>query len=387
MKKTISLLAALALILCLAPPAMAADDVRVVKVGEDDVRVVIVGENDRHVVRAAYDTPQVRVNGYLVEFPDQGPVIDANNRTLVPVRFATEALEADVKWDNAAKTATISKGGVSVKITIGKQDLTVTRDGKTSSVAMDTQAVLLNGRTMVPIRFVAEALGAYVDYSAKYRVIGIYQDELTPEQIRALQELPMTFNSSNYHNSQALFNSEPFRDEPAELMDSVKKNTGSWADMREDLYAQMAVFRDTGRENRAGRRYYNSLEKTIADGSNAEAFAHTIEDAKAALEYHSDNLDVEFITDPSCIYQELAVGDAGDTLFTNVRGYAKVDIKNSDAFTRYENYLTDLLGMNYIGEGPQFFPIDAHMFTGASVQLQETWNFEVGLMGRAGRLL
>lgn len=69
MKKTLSLLLTLALMMscCLVPPALAADT-----------------------------APRVRVNGTLVEFPDQGPVIDAANRTLVPVRFATEALGADV---------------------------------------------------------------------------------------------------------------------------------------------------------------------------------------------------------------------------------------------------------------------------------------------------
>lgn len=72
---------------------------------------------------AAGNGPDVRVNGYLVEFPDAQPYIDGNNRTLIPVRFVTEAMGADVSWNGATRTAVIEKDGTKVEITIGQKDI------------------------------------------------------------------------------------------------------------------------------------------------------------------------------------------------------------------------------------------------------------------------
>ena len=105
----------------------------------------------------------VRVNGMTVDFPDGQPYVDANSRTMIPVRFVSEELGAKVSWDRNAQTAVIEKNGIRLDIPIGSSLLKVTESGKARSVTMDTEAVLKEGRTYVPIRFVAEALGAVVD--------------------------------------------------------------------------------------------------------------------------------------------------------------------------------------------------------------------------------
>ena len=56
---------------------------------------------------------------------------------------------------------------------------------------MDTAAVLKDSRTYVPFRFVAEALGAHVDYSDTYRTVGIYSDVATSEQVTGSLTLPI----------------------------------------------------------------------------------------------------------------------------------------------------------------------------------------------------
>lgn len=87
--------------------------------------------------------PAVRVNGDLVQFPDGQPYINSDNRTLIPVRFATEALGANVTWVESTSTALIEKNGIKVEITIGQADIKVTdATGTTKTVAMDTVAVL-----------------------------------------------------------------------------------------------------------------------------------------------------------------------------------------------------------------------------------------------------
>ena len=104
---------------------------------------------------------RVYVDGNLVYFPDQQPYIDENDRTLVPVRFVSEALGAEVDWIGARQEVDIKHEAKDkhVLLWVGKRDYTV--NGVTAR--MDTQAVLTDqARVMVPLRFVSEALGADV---------------------------------------------------------------------------------------------------------------------------------------------------------------------------------------------------------------------------------
>ena len=133
----------------------------------------------------------VRVNGDLVQFPDGQPYINSDNRTLIPVRFATEALGANVTWVPETSTAVMEKNGVKVEVTIGNADIKVTdATGTAKTVAMDTVAVLRYDRTYVPIRFVAENLGAWVSYSDYYNTVQIDGcDTLTAAEIKELHAM------------------------------------------------------------------------------------------------------------------------------------------------------------------------------------------------------
>lgn len=102
----------------------------------------------------------VEVNGKYVNFPDQKPFIDTGvNRTYVPLRFVSEALGADVNWDSANQTAVVKLDRV-INMKINSKYPTV--DGK--AVTLDAPAMLLNNRTVVPLRFVSEVLGAQVKW-------------------------------------------------------------------------------------------------------------------------------------------------------------------------------------------------------------------------------
>ena len=68
---------------------------------------------------AAETYPTVRVNGAIVEYPDAQPYVDENNRTMIPVRFVTEALGAKVGWEGSTQTVTITKKSTTVTIRIG----------------------------------------------------------------------------------------------------------------------------------------------------------------------------------------------------------------------------------------------------------------------------
>ena len=119
---------------------------------------------------SAVGTPEsdikVTVNGTAVDFPDQKPIIQ-NDRTLVPIRFIAESLGYDVEWDSIENAAVIDDGRVKLWIGTDKAEL----DGEL--VTLDTSSVLVNDRTMVPLRAVAETLDCTVDWIAKTKTVQI----------------------------------------------------------------------------------------------------------------------------------------------------------------------------------------------------------------------
>lgn len=109
----------------------------------------------------------VKINGKIM-IADQKPII-INGRTVVPLRSIFEALGADIKWDNIKQTVHAVKDKNKVEVKIG--DLTAVVNGK--KVKLDQKAFIVNNRTMVPVRFVSEALGADVQWDAKNLTIHI----------------------------------------------------------------------------------------------------------------------------------------------------------------------------------------------------------------------
>lgn len=126
--------------------------------------VMMVGLGINSSAYAASEV-KVTVNGKLVQFPDQKPYIDANSRTLVPMRAPMEAMGVKVDWDADKRQATLDNNNTKVVFTIDQKVYQVNGKNKT----MDTQAIIMSGRTCIPIRYAAEAFGATVSWDAANR--------------------------------------------------------------------------------------------------------------------------------------------------------------------------------------------------------------------------
>ena len=110
----------------------------------------------------------VLYNGTRISFHSYGQNPELlNSRTLVPLRSIFEAMGAEVKWDNATSTAIAKRDGIEIKIQIGANEMY--KDGK--AIAVDVPAQLVNSRTMVPVRVIAEAFGADVQWNGNGRVV------------------------------------------------------------------------------------------------------------------------------------------------------------------------------------------------------------------------
>ncbi|MEW6663074.1 MAG: ABC transporter substrate-binding protein [Bacillota bacterium] len=92
-----------------------------------------------------------------------------NGRMLVPMRPIFEALGVKVNWDNAARA--VEAVGEKSRIRLVVDSLAATKDGQ--QVKLDVPARIINGQTMVPLRFVGEALGAVVEWDPTTRTVNV----------------------------------------------------------------------------------------------------------------------------------------------------------------------------------------------------------------------
>ncbi|MBO5560746.1 MAG: copper amine oxidase N-terminal domain-containing protein [Firmicutes bacterium] len=104
----------------------------------------------------------VSVNGNIIGA--QTVIVDS--RTLVPVRGVFEELGYTVDWDGETKTATL-KGEKTVVIVSGETTFTV--DGEVVTPEVPQQ--IIEGRFMLPLRAVGEAIGADVDWEAETKTV------------------------------------------------------------------------------------------------------------------------------------------------------------------------------------------------------------------------
>lgn len=110
----------------------------------------------------------VTVNGSPVDFPGVGP-LQVQGRTLVPVRGVLEKLGAKVAWVPSTRSVIASTPTMDIELHLGDKAATV--NGK--QVTLDVPAQEISGSTMVPLRFLGEALGSVVKWDDVTRTVTI----------------------------------------------------------------------------------------------------------------------------------------------------------------------------------------------------------------------
>lgn len=118
--------------------------------------------DDSKVISFQINNPMMEINGVDVPIDGDGtsPVI-RDERTVLPVRAVMEAMGAEVKWDDQSQTITLSMDGKQLNLQI---DNGQAWDQNGNSYPLDVPPVIINGRTMLPIRFVAEYFGGTVEW-------------------------------------------------------------------------------------------------------------------------------------------------------------------------------------------------------------------------------
>ncbi len=109
------------------------------------------------------DSPVASVNNRLTQIDQTSSAVRPvaiSGRTLLPVRFLAESLGAEVQWLGQEKTAVITSPDCNIRITLEQTHMTVNG----GEVPLDVPARVTDGRILVPMRAIAEALGQEVDW-------------------------------------------------------------------------------------------------------------------------------------------------------------------------------------------------------------------------------
>ncbi len=176
----------------------------------------------------------VTIDGKVQNY-DVMPVIQ-NGRTLVPMRGIFEALGADINWDDASKTVTGTKGDVKIVLQIGNNVASV--NGKDTT--LDVAATIVEGRTMVPARFISESLGCNVAWEDSTKTVIINSGAK-----KALAELksdfhrpvPTTFEKSSSYDDIMHFAGVSIEDQEAAY--ATLKKDGTLVCSTEDFFNEL----------------------------------------------------------------------------------------------------------------------------------------------------
>lgn len=143
------------------------------------------------------ETPiRVEINGSPLNF-DVLPTIVAG-RTLVPLRAIFEALGATVSWDDTTRTVTATRRQTIIALTVGTRVARVNM----REVELDVPAMIVSGRTLVPMRFVSESLGAVVNWDEPTHTVSIIDTQ--PEPRQAAIVVPRAVLVAGFYYSDAL---------------------------------------------------------------------------------------------------------------------------------------------------------------------------------------
>lgn len=245
------------------------------------------------VITLQIGDPLMTVNGEEMEI-DQGrgtvPLIE-NGRTLLPVRAIAEAMGSTVTWYDETQTVILTKDNNIIRLTIGSNTAFLNEQVNT----LDTVPVVINGRTMLPIRFIAKSFGYAVNWDNNSQTITLTLNEKSQtETMEVNMNNPGNFN---FKTKSVILNS-------GYEMPIVGLGTYSLSD--EECYNSVtALLESDGRLIDTAYMYHNeeSVGRAIRDSDvpREEIFVITklypnqFADAENAIEEALNKLDIGYI--------------------------------------------------------------------------------------------
>ena len=171
---------------------------------------------------------QMNVNGVQKPIDEQGTVpVIINGRTLLPVRAAVEEMGGTVEWNDAAQEVKLKYGSDEIRLTIDSQTAYLNNNAQ----SLDTAPVLMNDRTMLPIRFIAEGFNFKVLWDAAAQTVTITKN--TDSQVTSNKKALVVYYSATGSTEKVAnyikdsLNADIFKLEPVNEYSSADLN---WTD-------------------------------------------------------------------------------------------------------------------------------------------------------------
>ncbi len=186
----------------------------------------------------ASDAIKVVINNSLKTFAVNPQIIEG--QTMVPYRGIVESLGGQAKWDNRDRSVSVIKGKTALKLIIGKKEARY--NGKKISLAV--APVMINGQTLVPLRFIGENLGQQVSWNNRSKTIVIKSAQLNEKQVAKPTVKPTNEKKSggvvNIYTSRHYGVEPVFSEFTKETGIRIRFTTGPDAALRERIKAEGA---------------------------------------------------------------------------------------------------------------------------------------------------
>lgn len=231
MKKLLSILLTFSFIMSLMTGCNAAEQTEETKTTEKT-------EATKFVLTMQIGNPIMTINGEDKNIDDNGtsPIVE-NNRTLVPIRAIIESMGGNVEWDGETNTAVLKLGNDVISLVIGSDTAFFNEEENT----LDVAPKIINNRTMLPIRFIAEEFNFNVDWDGNTQTITISKDiETKTDATKSGKTLVVYYSASgstekvaNYIKDAA--NADIFELEP---VDKYTNDDLDWSDKSSRVNAE-----------------------------------------------------------------------------------------------------------------------------------------------------
>lgn len=138
---------------------------------------------------AISDEIKVQLNGEYISFLDEnGEKVEPqliNDRTMVPMRKIFETFGANIEWESETKSIKATTESLEIELQIGNNKATVKNlSGDVKEITLDSEPTIVDERTLVPVRFIAESLEKKVDWDKENRTVIIIDTDFISEKIK-----------------------------------------------------------------------------------------------------------------------------------------------------------------------------------------------------------
>jgi len=204
----------------------------------------------------------VVINGEFQQFDTA--LVNVKGSVLVPMRAIFEKLNANVKWNQEKQQVTATKDNKIITLTIGSKVARINEQ----EIQLNVEPQLINGKTMVPLRFIGEALGANVKWVGESNTVDIFYTEQNHEDVEIETE-NIKNTLTKYYDAIYAKDFETYNGTWINLSDKSKKENEYWLKNSTHKYEMNSIVIESISNNEASMLVDIISKKINTDNKDA----------------------------------------------------------------------------------------------------------------------